>query len=798
MKRQLTAFKQLVSFISNMKDMRISSEINPLIAQALEVSVKTVETIGKTRMLTSSEILVVVDVLIKIAEDKTDESTFNTRVLYELVWDFLETVIDEKAFIGLILNKYRVFQKNYDETRNIYIKKTYSNRSLDFENLYVKREAFYKKLLNKTDKNQVTFLIGPVNSGKISLVQYFVKKDRENENKFNSYFFFNGGNLELGLILSQMIFAFTGHNLSNYNLDAKKRKVLKYLEAQNSLIVLEDFTRADDNSLKEFIEFFSNTDKLKMIITGHQKERRISSMLNEYDLESDTINITTEFTREEWESFVDQLAENEKYVKTAIEIDPSLVEWCYNLRKKNIFLLGDIIRRISKEIASGSSPEAEKKRFMNTVYSAAGKNDAMEKLYKLLSDEDKINEKMLFVLVSLFQYPVTAKELKKLWKRVEKAYGENMDDEPLESIIEKCRNKLLVESDIDKEKNEECFTVPNPLKMFIKSKLEDDDKLCMDIADIWIDYYIDETKDNLMNTNEDNMKRYDEDSEDENMRISCILEVLEYCEKEQQWERYYNLCRNMKYYLLNRGICGIGENSYHYKRAIAAKRLNNYNKEYEALLYFCIVGSKMRDYTLVDEAFDRLQYINVHVPTLDGRRKCKYNYVRGMYFMTKNEFVAARTFFDDYLMNAEKLLQENLEGEPQYTKLDIEHLKYDIVSVKRWKSDCLCYLAEADSMNAERYLAEAITLLDEAQPLSQEIGKQRGVAHCILIRARINFAAYGLNEITEKYIDELNDVRSDLNQDSYFNSKYKELMRNVAAFRKKEANKEAKKNKRKM
>ena len=81
MKRQLTAFKQLVSFISNMKDMRISSEINPLIAQALEVSVKTVETIGKTRMLTSSEILVVVDVLIKIAEDKTDESKNQFQLL---------------------------------------------------------------------------------------------------------------------------------------------------------------------------------------------------------------------------------------------------------------------------------------------------------------------------------------------------------------------------------------------------------------------------------------------------------------------------------------------------------------------------------------------------------------------------------------------------------------------------------------------------------------------------------------------------------------------------------------------
>lgn len=810
MRKQLFAFKQILSYVSVLTEKTISGDIYPVIADRLDMKPKTIETIGKTRVFTRQEIPSVLDALINFIEDvrkiRNEEKKIfplNTRILYELSWDFLETSIDEKAFIGMILSTFQIFHNSFEEKRNNYIDKIYSNRFIDFNNVYVKKQSVYTSLCDKIDDNKVTFLVGPPKSGKTQLVQYYVKKDRQSEHKFNSYFFFKGKNLNMNFVLSQIITSFTGHDLVNYTLKVKKDKVKKYLTAQKSLIVIEHFGNAQIEVIKEFLEFFVkdnddkdflNTDKTKIILLGKKKERRITVMLNDMDIGNETVNATPELNLEDWQHYTAQMAENSDKIKKAIEKDPTLVEWCYNLNKENIHLLGDIIARVSREAYSSNyeNIEIEKEKILNSVYNAAESDEKLEEIYNSFTGSKAEHEKNLVTIISMFDEPVGYAELKKMWS----CYIEFVNDDKMKrqeamgEVIDFCCDKFYLERYIDKQTSEYWYKVPYDFKRFIRKKLSEDDETCLLAADVCIRYYINETtcKDRLQSKVLG--RRIDDNKVYGNMRLSNILNVLEYCEKRQRWSEYYSLCWNMRYYFFSSGLNGKGSDSFLYKCAVAARNLGNYNEEYEALLYFCNLSFRIREVEGTYEAMRRIMEINTSVPQLDERLKCKFHYVKGLEYMSISNFYAAKDAFDLALGKFKILLKESKrkkshDGIADEKRKDIVSLEHDITSSEKWMCDCLCYLVKENSLNAIDYCNEANSLLDETQKKLVENGSERRAANCIFSRAWINFYTFGLTDKVEEYLKNLDEKKSILIEDAYYTGKYNDLMKDVATARKK-------------
>ena len=86
--------------------------------------------------------------------------------------------------------------------------------------------------------------------------------------------------------------------------------------------------------------------------------------------------------------------------------------------------------------------------------------------------------------------------------------------------------------------------------------------------------------------------------------------------------------------------------------------------------------------------------------------RCKYFYVKGLYYFSQNNFKEANVMFDTYL---DMIVQDETFEILHNNK----NVYYDYLTTKRWKSDCLCCLTENGAVSPNKYFDEIETLAQE-------------------------------------------------------------------------------------
>ena len=262
--KQLIAFRVLVTYVSNVTSKKITTDLQKDISEICGISVQTVQNFGRSRQIRYDEACKIANHFKEITVSSTDSNT-NKKILYEMIRDFLESVEDDRTVTDSYMEHYndlisteikKIESAPPMPKEKAYPQKVITNHFIDKGRIVFQRDATYDTIQNYLRNNHVIYLLGSDGSGKTPFMEWLMKHEQEDKHKSRPHFFFNGKDLEIGNMLSQIIYSFSGQNTGTLSLQKKKDIVLEYFHKSfNTLIIIDDVNDADTNSFERFIDF---------------------------------------------------------------------------------------------------------------------------------------------------------------------------------------------------------------------------------------------------------------------------------------------------------------------------------------------------------------------------------------------------------------------------------------------------------------------------------------------------------------------------------------------------------------
>ena len=776
---QVRAFRALITYVSIMTDKKITTDLQKDISEICGISVQTVQNFGGKRQIRFDEACKIAN---HLKELTVSCKKFNSIILYEMIKDFLESVESDRMITDSYMEHYKSLinteKKKSDVPHPIQKTETappkvITNHFLDESRIVFKRKDTYKKIRNYLRNNRVIYLLGSDGSGKTPFMEWLMRNVQEDKHKLIPHFFFNGKDLEIGDVLSQIIYSFSSQNTGTLSLQEKEDLVSGYFrKSGNTLIIIDDVNEADTNSFNRFISFFSNVANYAiLILTSNKKEKKKIKILEDHKLSYGCVKMPFTLEYNEWENLAMRVAESNNDVRYAIDIDRSLIKWIYEIKSKEPSTLQKILIHVSRRIHNGSDPFLIKKNYSQRDNTLIFDGLETEEVFCGLSE----NAQKVLVALSLFSYSPTIGEIYELTHipALDEYDGGPADDSELSNAIEECNDYLLLNVQWNQEKQKNICAISFDMKEYINNRINSENNFFTSIVLSFAQYCISYTNDLYMCVeNFELLKKLDPNELNDNLNVTIIKQVLQLCEKRQLWEVFYKLSLNTCYYFYHRGISGSGKNSIHYRRAMAGKKISRPDYEYEALLYFCNISCKTKESEGVQEAFDRLVELhNDHdIPII---MRSKYRYVKGLYYFSQNNFEEANVMFDSYL---------DMVGQDDILKIlhNDKNFYYDYLTAKRWKSDCLCCLAENGYVSPDEYLEQIEDLAHEVETGSEKNLIVRAIVHSMLVRGRIYALIAEKQEELMETMKKLESYKMIVTADSYYHMQYKKIKNIIA------------------
>ena len=768
---QNKAYSILVHYICHITEMR-KTILEEKIAPLLETS-SSVQNISKKLGKNSLTIVDCQNIVSYLKSTALKSTDCNKRILYEMIKEFIESVTSDSDIVNALLKKHSdLVEKQipdpiaYSQRPNVITNCSTNDR------LGIKRAKVYSDVQkHETCGRDVIFLRGDEHCGKSAFLKWIINNPQINNRCFNARFMYSGTDFEISTILANILFCFTNENTGSSSLaDMENKLKLCFRNHENILIIVDDI---DDVDLESFNCFFSSFSRIKnnetfhvtFLLTCQHPVKDKIDILKKHNFDPTTIKMQSMVNETEWQDFVKQLTINEPNINDIIEEDKSLIPWIFEFSPtKELTVLQQVLYYFLKRKSAGATIASIKKVLSETEDRTLFDINETEKAFNSLSPDVQ----RILIAFSLVNFPTTISVIGKLTS-IPRVYDDGAPEENsrLDIAFDEIERQMLL---MKREKNNQYYcTISYRMKEYLRKRITSSVSFCTDIISSFAQHCIQETKKlDMCYYDLDLLKTLDSDNSPEDINIDVINELLNLCEQCELWEEFYQLSRNTRYYYFNRHRSGCGFKSIHYRRSCAGRKMHSPQNEFEALLYFCNVCSKTKEYEYVDTAFERLSKLCCD-ETISNDLKCKYYYVLGLYCFSKDELFEAKQHFEDCIQMMD-----------DYYRLDVmkkdRNLYYDYLTAKRWESDCLCRLAEKGKVSANEVIETIKLLLDEVENESQKIRFTRAVVHAKLIRGRIYKLIPEMQRDLESVIEQLREYESIITNDGYYITQYESIL----------------------
>lgn len=774
----LCAYNVLISYVCSLSDEKKTAiskgNIVDDLKDKLHCNKDTIKRKVEETRFTEDELL---NIIIYFKETATSFESCNKVVLYELLKDFIESVVKNSNVVEGYMKEVCDLVSAHASSSGSLVKIPKIITNYHFNNrLGIKREYVCSKI-QKHELYDVFILRGIRHSGKSAFLEWFINNPQINDRCFNVRFMYNGTDFETSAILADIISRFTDKDTGSSTLTEMEGDIKKYFgEYENVLIIVDDVDEVDMESLERFFESFSKIKnstlcRVTFLLTCQTAVSNITSILQQKGFLSTVINMPQEINADEWNNFVNQLAMNEPKIKDIIEEDAVLVQWIFDAApEKELTVLQQILYYFLKRIKAGATINLIKIGLKELI-------EADDRTLFDVSEAENIFNGMtkdaqtILIAFTLVDFSTTISVIYKL-THIHGLFidGAPLEDSALDHAIDEIQCQLLLHERPQKN-DDRYFTISYYMKEYLNRRITSLLNFGTEVVSAFADYCIETTKPlDMCFDNLELLNALDVENSPEDINIDVIKKLLSLCELHELWEKFYHLSRNTRYYFFKRRKSLSGRKSIHYRRAIAGKKMNDPQNEFEALLYFCNICSKTKEYDASDDALERLAKLyDDHETSISYDLKCKYHYVLGLFRFSKDDFEGAKPNFQKCI--------EMMDECYHLTRIKKDkNLYYDYLTAKRWYCDCICRLAENGSAAACAVIDMMEQLLDEVEKGSQEINFVRAVTHAKLIRGRIYKLLPEKHDKLLAIIEQLHEYEMTINNDKYYQTQYDSIL----------------------
>lgn len=762
-------YKTLRDYVKNVTN-KTSTTIDGDIADVLEVSEKTIQNVSAgTRNFKWGEAKKVARYFLDSAKDCSD-----VVVLRNLVKSFLNICasIDEDAdvsseAINILLTEYI---KDNETAEKGLMESTSGNRYSNLPDYHygnsIIRKSLLSQITNTINDQKVVFLSGFSGTGKTFIANAVAHSYFEPSSDEYQVAIWNdciSDSMSFNKLISNILMAFNMKNSGNLSASEKEEYALRALSKTRSIIVIDGFEAIDEENDKQNILSFLSKKASKniVIITCNKRINQYKDIIVSSHLFGE---ISMEgFALDEWKKLSGAYCKSRSDIAEAIKYFPRLEDYVFDLCKGNPFLMTHVLAAVTEKLLTGVTYEKVKKEYYLSDVVPKPYDEILHKSVEELSD----NCIQVLIALSLFAAPISLAVISEV-AGVEgvDTDGSLLNGSDLEISILKCHNLFLVNRAFSY--GEIKFLLPDMLKPILKNIREKEQAKYSEIIKRWIKHY--ETFSETIGFCFDDVKRLSAlDGTSNDREIDNIILLLDYCEDKKLWRSFYTISENTKYFFYTRGISGEGNRSVHYRRALAARELHEYDNEFNSLLYHCNVSCKARSWDNIEDSFTRIDELLNIVNDIPEESKLKYQYIKALYYYSLDEFEKALDLFARY----EHAIKELMERE-KTNKIII----HDYIACLRWHCECI-YLSVVSEKGSAKSIEKSIDavnqMLDTAIGLSEKIGFERAIVHSHLIRIKFYLIEKSDKKRIREIFKQLEDYRQVVSDDIMYNTEYKSL-----------------------
>lgn len=768
------SYKALRDFVKNITDIS-ATELDADVGNAIAKSEKTTQNISRgKRVFTWEEAISAAGALVNLAKQHVDQNS--SVALEALTRSFLTSYgpsvggrVLQKSIDDILGTWFDVSPKDGSESQTVVAR--YNNLPEFLCSGTVIRENLQQQILLAIDNHKIVYLSGIMGTGKSFLAVSTAQKlfhDRPNDFQYTIWIKCGESRNAVNDVIGSFLTAFGIKNIGNMTSPEKYDLAVEYFQQQKGILILDGLETVPEKNVKEDLLQFI-TEKISsswaVFITcntrfgAYRKSIRAANRIQEIKVE--------DFTYEEWQVLSKIIENSRSDVKEAKESFPELDQVVYDHFKGNPFVMIHILATLSEKLLTGTSFERIKTEYDFYEIDEDSFQAVFDKTVSTLPE----NCVIFLVALSLFVTPISSSVIQLVSgiDGVEKDSSVKAGSD-LEKSILGCHNLYMIERYL--KNGIVYFSLPVMLESILGRVLKERASEFKSIIERWIAYYRSYTEE--IGFCFDDFNRLEKLDSDSNAReIENIIHVLKFCETMERWEDFYEISENTKYFFYTRGISGEGEESIHYKRACAARRLGRGAAEFNSLLYHCNVMCKARTWKGLDSCFGRLDELLDAGCEIPERDREKYKYLKALYEYSTGKYESALTSFEQYEEEIRRIMDSTNESEWD------KFLTHDYIASLRWH--CECILALFPTILQEEMQAKAValmnSLLDEAIHLSQNVNFERAIVHSLLIKIRIcqnrGTDANGINEI----FTQLDAYRSVIDNDAVYRRQYAQYQR---------------------
>lgn len=776
-KKNSKSYKTLRDYVKNELDLSVT-DLELDLSSELAMSVKSVQSVGRgTRDFRWSEAKTAALYFIEICKSNNVDATVMRHLLYnflmtygtldrdaEVKEDDVNRLLD--AHLGTL--PIASSETNTNEYR-------FSNLPELRYNGGIMRQKLYDSARKGISDHKIVFFSGFPGTGKSFIANKLAREyymNPENGYKVAIWNDCRNGNISFNDFIVTILSAFKQENTGNLSMNEKISIATKLLGVTTSIIVVDGFEAlCNDNEKSQMLAFLSESvsEDTLVIITCSE---RLSVFRKILGVHAKFKEIAVEnFSFEDWRIVARNMSEDRSDIAEARDIIPELDAFVYNLCKGNPYLMIHILSAVSEKICTGISFAKIRDEYELPDIDAQSYEAILKKSVSSLSD----NSMKLLISLSLFIVPVTLNELSNVsgLEGVDES-GCLIEGSPLETSILQCHNLHLVDRCYSQE------MMKYSLRFMVRAIMQVNShryaSLRKTIIERWVAYYIDFSE--KIGFCFDNFARLEILDGDSNAReIENVKEILKFCEREKRWKDFYIISENTKYFFYTRGISGEGNVSIHFRRALAAKNLGNYQDEYDALVYHCNVSCKAQSWDNIGKCFERIDELETLHNDIAVNSRLKYQYIKGLYYFSKGLYEDALMVFNAYEKELEPMISNISIDSDKEARL----LVHDYVASLRWHSECLFSLAkESDKSDHTETIRVINQLLIKCIDYAQKTNFQRAIAHSYIIQANAYLTLLDDRKKVLQYMDILQDYSSVIENDARYTKEYNDLRKRLS------------------